>query len=697
MAFKIRDKIPSVHFEGFSEEQKRYRNTKDVVVSKRLLGLLAFLLIITLILGSRLAYIQLTQQSLYELKLDEYGTNTYTRDANRGEIVDRNNVKLVSNTTVSTAVYYAPKSITSEEIETTANFLVDNITIDTSVITERQKKDFFIIACPDEAKSLISDEEKKEIEGQSDEAAQLNSLMLKYLTDEFMDQYMDETLLKKTRLIFLMEQCTSGSSVLIETLSEEDASKIGANSVLLKGVRVTSDWTRNYDQGNNFSRVLGKVTTKKQGLTLDQREELLALDYQNDARIGVSGLEMQYESLLRGTDTKYTLSYDENGNPIPVYTNADLGQNGSNLRISIDWELQAYADQVIEDELRSASQAGGNEKFDRLFIILMDPNNGDIIVMSGKQYDRETDEMIDYAIGNYQEVNMIGSTTKGATIYAGFKEGIIDANTVYMDEPIKIKGTQVKKSWSNLGSLTPVRALARSSNVYMFRIAMEMGGANYVYDGPLNINFDAFDKYREDIGELGLGVKTGLDVTDEAPANRGTNPQAGNLLDLVIGQYDTYTNIQLAQYTATLANGGKRIQPRLLLEAYTTDEAGNSVTTYQNDVTILDDVSEYSEAMQTIKEGYQACVSHSDGLCRTPWASKGYTTYAKTGTAQVIQDKQEYYNKLVTGWADDGEGNAKVVFSCIGVRNGKSNDQSGSSAMSISSLVMDKYYEKYPN
>lgn len=702
MAFKIGNGSPSVRFEGFNEEKRRHKNTRDVVVSKRLVGLLIFLLSLTFILASRLAYIQLTQQSLYEAKLDKYGTSTYTRDANRGEIVDRNGIKLVNNTNISNAIYYAPKSITKDEIETTANFLTDNITMDVSAITFRQKKDFFIIACPEIAKALVSKEERAELEGQEDASKQIDNKIIERITEELMNEHMDEKLLKNTRFVSIMKQTTSGSSVLIENLSVEDASKIGSNAVLLKGVRVSTDWSREYPQGKEFTRVLGRVTTKKQGIPEDQKEQLVALDYQNDARIGVSGLELQYEDILRGTDTKYTITYDDEGNPIPVYTNLDMGQNGSNLRISIDWELQEYANQVITDELIACNNLNGNQYFDRMFLILMDPNNGDIIVMAGKQIDKETGEVVDYAAGNYQDRHLIGSTTKGGTIYTALKEGIIKPGEVLLDEPIKLKGTKIKQSWEKkrgLGPLDEIGALARSSNVYMFRIAMKMGGTDYVYDGPLSIKAAAWDTYRQDVGELGLGVKTGLDVTDEQVSIRGKDPLPGNFLDLVIGQYDTYTNIQLAQYTSTIANGGKRIQPRLLLDAYKVNEDGSAVVTYEKDVKVLDDVSEQAVAFQRVKEGYRACVTRSDGLCKTPWSTKGYVSYAKTGTAEIYDYNTgiDHPNHLTVGWADDAQGKPKIVFSAICYRQMVNPNGGDSSASTVSAAVMDKYYEKYPN
>ena len=204
-----------------------------------------------------------------------------------------------------------------------------------------------------------------------------------------------------------------------------------------------------------------------------------------------------------------------------------------------------------------------------------------------------------------------------------------------MDEPIKIKGTKEKKSHRDMGLINEIDALAYSSNVYMFRIAMLLGGANYVYDGPLKINDAAFETLRRDLGELGLGVKTGIDVPyEELGVHRDRNRTGGLLLDASIGQYDTYTNIQLAQYACTLANGGKRIKPRLMMDSYVDDQDGTANANYTAKPEVLDDVSNQTTAFSQIKQGMRACVTRSNGTCNAFWSGKSYITYAKTGTAE---------------------------------------------------------------
>lgn len=686
MSFKFKERIPTVRFEGFSEERRKQRNRKEIVVSKRLLCLLGLLGILSIILIVRLAFIQLSQGDVYQVKLEKYGIASYSQDALRGEITDRDYNKLVKNTNVINAVYYAPKKITKSEIEFNVNFLLDNVTVDVSKVTEREKKDYFIIACKDIVDDLITNEEKQVWKEEENYEKKLYSKKIERITTELMDKHMSEEMMKRARLQSMMEQCTSGSVVLLEGLSVEDASIIGQNSGMLKGIQVNSDWQREKVNGDLFAGVLGKVTTKKQGLPIELKNELLAQGYQNDARVGSSGIESQYEKLLRGIDSTYTIGHDSSGDTI--INNLKTGENGTNLRLAIDWELQQYTDQLITEALQSRP----NDKlFDRMFFILMNPNNGDILVMSGKVINRETGEVTDYADGNYKSAYLIGSTTKGGTLYTAYKQGVLQPGEIMRDEPIKIKDTPEKSSWQNLGDIDDITALARSSNVYMFRLAMRMGNAKYEYNQPLVIDSGLFDTYRQCLGELGLGVKTGIDVPEESLGYRGPyakrNP--GLLLDFVIGQYDSFTPIQLAQYTSTLATRGKRVQPRLVIEGYTEDNEGNIVTTFENKTQILDDVSDQNLAFDRIHQGFRACVERSNGLCHNTWAGKPYSVSAKTGSAQVFDENNvDHANLLEVGWAT--EENPQIVYVAVCPRQ-----NTGSSAGTTAAKVLDKYFDKY--
>lgn len=700
MAFKFKDQISKVKFYGSSEEQKFQNSKTDNIISKRILFLICLTAVFIVVLIARLAYIQFHQADDLAVKLETYGSQTYTSDAPRGEIYDRNYTKLVGNKNVICVTYYAPKSIKSEEITTIAKFLARNIQLDNDAnsVTLRNKKDYFIMKHKKEADALVSNQERKKYQGQENEKKVIYNLQLERISEDMINNAMSQDDIEEARFEYLMNNCTSGAVVLAEGISVEEASIIGENSNFLKGIEVNTDWIRSNEQNNQLKTVLGRVTTKKEGLPAEMKKQLLALGYQNNARVGISGLESQYENILRGGDSTYTLTYDQNGNPKRV--NTKEGSSGQNIRLSIDSELQQLSDSLIENELKAANSR--NKYFNQMYFMMIDPNTGDILVMSGKEIDKETGEVSDFAYGNYTSSVKIGSTTKAGTLYTGFKENVIVPNTYFVDEPIVFKYTKAKKSWKTMGNINEVDAMALSSNVYMFKLVMKLANFNYVPNGPLNISMETFTKsmatLRRDLGELGLGVKTGVDVPNEGLGYRGSKTERGMLLDMAIGQYDTYTPIQLAQYTCTLANMGVKVRPHFLVDSFKKDNNGNNVVTYSYKKDIMDDVSNQTDAFQQIKKGMRACVTRSDGTTHKYWSEKPYAVYCKSGTAETYDpnDTTDYPNHLQIGYISATEDSQPLVaFVCVCYRQTVASSGDSSSTAYISNQIIDKYVEKY--
>lgn len=702
MAFNYK-KSNKVKFYGFNEQRKELNNKNEYIVTKRLLELIALSAMLVLILVIRLGYIQFTQSEKLEVKLETYGSKVYYSDAPRGEIYDRNYTKLVENQNVICIDYYAPQSISEKEITRIAKFLSQKINIDFSEkninnITERNIKEFFIIAHEDIANDLITDKEEKQLKKQDNYEKAKLKLQLEKITLDLVYEYMSQDEIEQTRFEYLMKRCKSGSVTLAEGITVDEASIIGENTNILKGIEISSGWSRNSLTDGKMSTILGKLTTKRQGLPSESKAELIAKGYSNDSRVGTSGLEQQYESVLRGTDTSYSIKYATDGTP--TIMNSVTGTKGDNIRISLDWELQQFADSLIENELKVCNSS--NRFFEEMYFCMMNPNNGEILVMSAKKINKQTGEVSDISNGNYMSAVKIGSTSKAGTLYTAFKENIIVPNTYMIDEPIKIKGTKEKKSWKTMGNINEVDAMALSSNVYMFRIAMKLAGAEYRYNESLNVDFKAFVRtistIRRDFGELGLGVKTGIDLPNEGDGYKGNSTEAGLLLDACIGQYDTYTPIQLLQYTSTLANGGKRIQPHLFVESFKNDNEGNTITTSRFKTNILDDVSQQSTAFERIKLGMRSCVTRSDGTSHSYWSSKPYVAYCKTGTAEDYTGtgNVDYPNHLQIGYISATENSKPLIaFACITVRQSTSSTGADSSAPIIANQVVDKYVEKY--
>ncbi|PCY33438.1 penicillin-binding transpeptidase domain-containing protein, partial [Listeria monocytogenes] len=227
----------------------------------------------------------------------------------------------------------------------------------------------------------------------------------------------------------------------------------------------------------------------------------------------------------------------------------------------------------ITKQLLQKKQMNGTKFLDRAFVIMMNPRTGELLTMAGKKYtiDKQTGQpkIEDFALGNLSTSYTMGSVVKGATVLAGLDSGAITPNTIFVDEPIKFAGTKLKKSAENMGPINYSTALKQSSNVFMFKTIMEMAGVKYQYNGSLPIKANTFSKLRSYYSQFGLGISTGIELDNESTGVQGGSEIPGTALDLGIGQYDTYTPLQLVQYTSAIANGGYRIKPQIVKEIRT--------------------------------------------------------------------------------------------------------------------------------
>ena len=174
-------------------------------------------------------------------------------------------------------------------------------------------------------------------------------------------------------------------------------------------------------------------------------------------RVGTSYLEYQYESILRGTKTKYTI--DDEGN----YVVLEEGQRGNDIVLTIDIELQKEIEKIIEDELIYTRK---NDKysnyFDRAFVVISDPNTGEILAMAGKQLKEENGKykVYDYSSGVINASITPGSSVKAASHMVGYVTGNLKIGEVRNDACIKIAATPLKCSYTTYGNInTPARSL----------------------------------------------------------------------------------------------------------------------------------------------------------------------------------------------------------------------------------------------
>lgn len=606
----------------------------DVIMNRRFGLIIVLLISIYLVIGCRLFNLQILKNSEYNDKLAMATEKTIeSTSAPRGRIYDRNHKLLVDNEGIKTIYYKKQNGITTKEEIELAYEVSNNIDIDYSKIDDNKLKDFYYKSHYKECRKKITDEEWDLYNKRKLNDKDIDKLIYERLDDEI-SEYTDSDK-KAAYIYYLMNKGYSYAEKVIKNSDVTDAeyAYISENIDNLKGFNTKLDWERVYLYGDTFKSILGNVSSNTQGIPSELSEEYLKRGYTLDDRVGISYLEYQYEDYLRGTKAKYRLLSDNS------YELVSEGKRGNDIVLTIDIELQKYLEEVLSNEVLNAKGEPGTQYYNRSFAIVSDPNTGEILAMAGKQAVLKDGyyQIVDYTPGIVTLPVTPGSVVKGASMMVGYKYGAIDIGTVLNDECIKIKDTPLKCSWQTMGPIDDVYALQNSSNVYQYKIAIKVGNGSYEYNQGLVLDESAFDKYREMYAEFGLGEKTGIDLPVESLGFMGKSRLPGHLLDFSIGQYDTYTPIQLSQYINTIANNGVRLKPYLLKEVYKPSDSGDTFGSliYKANVTELGKLSVEKKYIDRVREGFSAVVTKGLGY----GYMGNYTNSAgKTGTSQSFID-----------------------------------------------------------
>jgi len=619
-------KQPKMKWQGSSDVMRQSIDLSKSVNTR----LQIFMIVICLLFGVvwiRLYQVQILQQKEYAEKLEAYTKSYQTFTTPRGEILDRKGNVLVANRERLAITYLRPDGFSSDEEWELAYAFADKFEVDASGLKTRDLKDLYILLYPEEAKAKITEADWDAYYdgGLSDNDIYL--LKLERITDadlSVLDLRTQQAYVVKSA----MDTPPRGNVKIIKNdVTTEEAGYLVEHGDDYPGFDVAINWGRAYPYGNMLSTLLGTISTPKQGLPLEKLYYYLAMDYARNDVIGRSGIELQYEDLLKGKRSVYDIAYDPDSG-FGTLIEIEAGSKGQDLVTSIDVDLQQSTENIISEVMNREAKNPYRSYMDSVYFVVMKPDTGDLLAMVGMK--RYSGGLYNDPVSVYTDASIPGSVVKGATLYMGLTENVVRKGEVIFDSPIKIRDTPVKSSWRNLGNVNDLQALSMSSNIYMFNIAMRLGGATYEYNMPLNIDVNAFSTMRYYYNQFGLGLLTGIDAANEAVGYIGTSQNGGLLLDFAIGQYDTYTTLQLAQYISTIANDGVRVQPRLVTRAML---ANTDTVTYQNNVTVLN-VLENQNALLRVQQGFRLCVT--DGLCRAHLGNLGVSVAAKTGTAQNL-------------------------------------------------------------
>lgn len=592
----------------------------------------------------------------YYTKLLDEKTNIYVYgiSAPRGRILDCNGKVLVDNIGIKTIYYNKIKGITkSKELEI-AGLLANILSVDEATIDEL--KEYYLINNND-GKYLITDEEYKLFEERKITKEEIDIKKRARITDDMLNYSSKEK--TQAHIYSLMNKGYIYSKKKIASnLTEEEYAKIIESKI--PGITGELSWDRIYLYGDTLKNIFGRIGS----ITKETKEYYLTKDYELTDTVGISYLENVYEDYLRGKKAKYKVGSDY------TLTLLEEEQKGNDLILSIDIDMQIKTEEILKDKLILAKKYGNTEYFKDSYALVSDPLTGSIKAISGIRLN-DDNTFSDISLNNINKSYTIGSAVKGATIAVGYKYKLIEPGKYINDSCIKLLFVPKKCSFKKLGKVNDLTALSNSSNYYQYMIAIKLTGNTYTPNMKLNATKEHFKKYREMLSSFGLGVKTGIDLPNEQTGIMGKTIADDLLLNLSIGQYDTYTPIEVLQYINSVATG-KRIKLSLMQEIKSEEE-----TLLENKSEVLNNVDLDKESLNRIKEGMKLVLSEGTGKFYVP---QGLNFAGKTGTSESFLDTNNdnivdtaTISSTFTGFypADNPKFSIVVITPNVSHKNGK--------------------------
>jgi penicillin-binding protein A len=650
----------------------------------RLWAFAAIMLVGMLIVFARFYYVQVIQSDYYAQRLEIYSRRVLRLAAPRGEMIDRNGSTIVSNIEQLEITYMPPSRLDeATKLELSQRF-ASVFEMNVGQLRERDLKDLYLSLNPSALQNLLTAQEREDFANNIITSTQRLDIVLSRIDETMLRRlsYQDQAQwLVKT----LIEQPSGGRPKVIKSnVTKEEVAYLIEHNHLFPGFDVRISWARSFPYETTLRPVVGFISTSTQGVPQESLLYYLANDYLRNDIVGRAGVELQYESILRGISSMYNLSYRSDGEA--VLEEMTIGKQGDTLKLSFDMEWQQFAEETIIRIFDENSTRRERRFMDVIDFVMMDVNTGDVLVMASvlKTEDGYVLNPMNTILSAYE----VGSAVKGATLYMGLDQEVVRFGEVILDQPIKIRDTPLKRSYRDLGFVSDLKAISRSSNIYMFHIAMRLGGANYVFDAPLSINPQAFITMRNYYSQFGLGTQTQIDLPNEQTGFSGTATNPGLLLDFAIGQYDTYTPIQLVQYASTIANGGKRLAPRVLIESY---DSQTGQVNYVNPVRVLNIIDNMT-ALKRVQDGFRDCVVNE--LCRAHFNTMRTPFAAKTGTAETstFDENNEWirsHNSTIVSFGPFNQ--PEVATSCVARNAWVENSQSNICQLITAEILKFRY------
>lgn len=579
-------------------------------------------------------------------------TSETTVQAARGEILDCNGVPLVTNEQVNTIVldasYFPPTK--EQEKRNEILYALIYLTEEAGVAWNDSLPLVFDAAgniqYKEDAESDITFLKSREVLHLNSYATAQNCF--DGLVEKFSLQAYSETDARKIASVCYALKKIAFSAANPYTFADDVpsalAAKIKENSALFQGVDIRVTTRRSYADGTIAPHILGVVgklnaeeyTARKtayeeasanENLSAAERQTLSLRAYGMDDTIGKFGIESAMEEYLRGTNGILTTTTDAEGNKTSEITTAPVDGNAVILTIDAPFQKRvqdALATFIQNYRDKESIPAVGSA-------VVIDVNTGGVLACAtypsynlATYYEDYSTLAADKASPLWNRALLStyepGSTMKPVMALAGLEEGVITESTKircthiytqFPDTPFKCLGYH--------GSIDVKEALNQSCNIYFYETGRLLG----------------INRMNDYCTRFGLGQKTGVEVSESTGVlasiayreAHGGIWYPGDTVQAAIGQSDNlFTPIQLANYAATIANGGTHYQAHFVKSVKTGDY---TETVLENNGTVLNEAGVSENSLRIVKEGMLRLGSRLSAFKNLP-----VQVAAKTGTAE---------------------------------------------------------------
>ena len=538
-------------------------------------------------LTMRLSYIMIVKASSYSERAEQQWTSEVKIDAIRGKILDRNGKELA----VSANVYRVDFDLNS--IKTYLRAKLSNLSDQ-----EIEQRKSVGIPLPTEDSGITTDDIAPKIA----DALGLN------VQD-----------VKKKLETKLPSGADAGSATLIRRITKEDADKV--NALKIRGVIVSPDTKRYYPNNNFLAHVLGST---------------------NSDGVGLTGVELQYNSYLAGTPGMKITELEKSNTDYP-YTISKFTspQNGKDVVLTIDENIQSFAEKV-------AQQAYDENKAKAASVLVMDPKTGEILGMANKpdfnpntpfegyeNFEGNTPSEKTNKMWRNRLVNDTfepGSIFKVITAITALEENVVNAGTDFFCGGSMAVGGIHPKCWRTQGHGAQKfpDIIKNSCNVAFIQLGQMIGK----------------EKLCEYINKFGFGKVSGVDLPGEAKGivKKVDKITEADLATIAFGQTNTVNSVQYMTALNAIANGGTLIQPHVMKEITHVADDGNTEVdeSFKPKETTVASPEKTSE----LRSYLESVVTEGSGKSTF---IEGYHIGGKTGTAQKVENGK-YSGKYISSF-----------------------------------------------